>query len=296
MTSCVVIPTFRRPESLSKTLDSIKENSVLPDSILVIDDDTLETSLIEHYQAQFQNKNVSFVYHKKDHTKHRQGLSESKNLGMEMCQNDIIFYLDDDVVLDVNYFKEIMETWSQNKDDQKLFAVGGKISNNRTQSKIEHVLFKFFGLKGNLAWDVNRVGFQCWDESITKTQHAHYLHGGVSSYRTSLLREFGFATFSGGRTGLEDVELGLRTKNADYHCLYVPSAQLAHYHETSGREDYVTSGIKESQNRKQIFKNLCEQTVKNKIYFTWANTGWIIKKIISGNLRYSWGMIKGLFV
>ena len=291
MNSRIVIPTYKRPESLAKTLDSILLGSSLPTTVLIIDDDALPDDFISKYRRLFSKAKVDFAYHKKDHVVHRKGLSESKNLGYELAVEDIVFYLDDDVVLDRDYVREIMNAWKNNKNDERLFAVGGRISNNRKQSRIEHAYYWLFGLKGDLAWDVNKVGFQCWDESVTEIQKAHYLHGGVSSYRTELLRQFGFAEFSGGRTGLEDVEIGLRTKQAGYHMLYVPSAQLAHYHEPSGRENAYESGAKESRNRKEIFRTLCEQSLANKLHFAWANIGWVLKKFLSGNVRYGIGML-----
>ena len=288
----LIIPTYKRLNSLNEALISVIQNTVLPSEIIIIDDDSLESVFLEEWNKKCELVNIDFIYHKKNHTVHKQGLSESKNLALDLAREEIIFYIDDDVVLDEKYFEEIMNIWEKEKDNNKLFAVGGKITNNRKQSWFEKKIFnKVFGLKGKLAWDVNNVGFQVWDESVGEPQKSHYIHGGVSSYKKTLLKEFKFATFSGGRTGLEDVELAVRTKKAGYHFVYNPKATLMHYHEQLGREDKFLSGKKESQNRREIFRKHCSQSLKHRLWFLWANIGWIVKKIISGNILYTYGLL-----
>lgn len=289
----VIIPTYKRTEALVVTVESVVKNSLLPSSLIIIDDDVTLPETLNYLEKIVTEKNIEFIYHKKDHNVIRRGLSESKNLAVSLVTDEVICYLDDDVVLDVEYFNKLMQTWSYYSHETMLIGMGGKISNNRKTTRLEKKYRNFFGLNGEYNWDVNRVGFQSWNQKVTSTEKGYYIHGGVSSYRRELLKQFPFEVFSGGRTGLEDVEHCLRVKRAGYHFYYVPSAHLTHHPSSSGREVQFVSGKKESQNRLEIFKKHCSQTIGNKLYFIWANVGWIGKKVLSGNWRYALGMVVG---
>ncbi|MFN3188087.1 MAG: glycosyltransferase family 2 protein [Candidatus Paceibacteria bacterium] len=290
----VVIPTYKRSDALQDTIASIWQNFLLPDEVIVIDDDLLPNSLVQKFQTEANNHDVAFFYYQKNHDEMRRGLSESKNWAVSLAQHEIICYLDDDVVLDKEYFSELIKVWEGNYGDEKLMGVGGCISNNRPTSNSEKIYRRIFGLAGECDWDVNDIGFQVWDEGVSETQKSYYLHGGVSSYRRELLKQYPFEVFSGGRTGLEDVEHCLRSKQAGYHFYYVPTAHLTHHPAPAGREAKYESGKKEAINRKEIFKKHCNQDFKHKLRFFWASIGWLGKKLLSGNYRGFMGMLSAL--
>ncbi len=62
---------------------------------------TLRTHSVEHcfVQTCAAKKNVKLIYYKKDLRIERRGLSESKNKGLNLANNYIVFVLDDDVEL-----------------------------------------------------------------------------------------------------------------------------------------------------------------------------------------------------
>jgi len=279
---------------LKQTLESVLANSRLPDEVIVIDDDAVPAELVREFVTACSARGISFEYYKKDHTQIRRGLSESKNWGAKLAQGDVVCFLDDDVVLMPDYFFELFAVWEENCDDDKLMGVGGRIINNRRTTKIEMFYRLFFGLSSDHGWDVNDVGFQVWDEGVLEITKGYYLHGGVSSYRRQLLLKMPFANFSGGRTGLEDVEHCLHAKRKGLHFLYVPSAALYHYPQTTGRESAFQSGQKEGQNRQEIFRKHCQTGFRHKLWFFWANVGWLGKKILSLRLGEAVGMLSGL--
>jgi cellulose synthase/poly-beta-1,6-N-acetylglucosamine synthase-like glycosyltransferase len=275
-------------------VQSLLLNTLLPSEILIIDDDTIPLELLTSLTSEAGDKGVPLKYHKKDHTQMRRGLSESKNWAATLATCDIIFYLDDDVVLDREYCAELMKVWEEHEGEEHLIGVGGKISNNRPTGRFEQIYRTLFGLTGECAWDVNSVGFQVWDEGVTDTQKSYYLHGGVSSYRRELINQNPFATFSGGRTGLEDVEHCLRAKIAGYHFYYTPHAHLTHHPAPAGREAIYAAAKKEGINRREIFSRHCDSGSLARFHFAWANVGWIGKKVFSLQLRAAQGLVVGL--
>lgn len=291
----IVIPTYNRENDLEICLDSILGQTLKPAEIVVIDDGNSSQDFLRNVKIDLSKEGINFVYYKKDHTKERRGLSESKNISLELVSNEIFFILDDDLILDNNFFEKIMKVWQENRDE-KLIGVGGLIKNNRKKSAFEKVYYKIFGLTSRYSWDVNGVGFQVWNEGITKREKGHYVHGGVSSYKKSLVKKLGgFATFSGGRTALEDVDFCLRAKNKGYYFIMEPRAKVIHNHSPSGRENNFLIGFKEGNNRKAIFKEHCDKNLKNYFWFWWANIGWVLKQFLTFQFSKGLGMIKGLF-
>lgn len=291
----VIVPTYKRPHVLRVALESFLDNTRMPDEVIVVDDDSLPDDFKQEMERRFAEKNVPFHYRQKDHTVMRRGLSESKNWAAELAQHEIIWYIDDDVALEHDHFECMMSVWEAHAEDTKLFGIGGRAVNHRRTFPFEKVFRRLFGLTGECSWDVNPVGFQVWDESVEHVERGYYFHGCSSSYRRALIQEMPFATFSGGRTALEDVEHCLGAKNKGYYFLYNPTARLIHYHAPMGRDAAFAAGIKESKNRKEIFARHCTHDLQHRLWFAWANVGWTLKKALAFKFKEAGGMIVGLF-
>jgi GT2 family glycosyltransferase len=170
------------------------------------------------------------------------------------------------------------------------------IINNRAKGVWEKRYNKFFGLKAELTWDITASGFQSWDDGITDQQTAFYVHGGVCAYDKEIVQKLGgFTVFSGGREALEDLDFCWRAKQAGYYFLIEPSAKTFHRHSPSGREDEYLAGYKESHNRVRIFARLGGKGFKDQTAFYWANAGWILRQLLRGKFKKTWGMARGLF-
>jgi GT2 family glycosyltransferase len=290
----VIIPTYNRGKELSELIDTILKQSLKPNELIIIDDGELGEGFISKRKKEIESQGIEFVYYKKDHTKERKGLSESKNIGLNLAKNEIVFFLDDDLELRENFFEEIIKIWANYKDDEKLIGVGGWIENLRKKSFFERIYDKIFGLSSKIPWDVNDVGFQVWDTNLKKPIKCYYIHGGVSSYKKEKVKDLGgFETFFGGRTALEDVEFSLKAKKNGFYFIINPNAKVIHKHSQTTKEKDYLIGFKESQNRKIIFKRYCKQGLFHKIWFFWANLGWILRQFLVGNFSKGWGMLVG---
>jgi GT2 family glycosyltransferase len=295
MNFSVVIPTYNREKDLLGCVESVVRQAILPNEIIIIDDGNLPMEFVDSIKTIFNNSKTSFRYYKKEHFNEPRGLSESKNIGLKIASNEILFILDDDLILEGDFFKEIIMVWQENKDD-KLIGVAGIIKNNRKKSMVERIYNKIFGLTSKYSWDVNSVGFQVWNDGIQKKEKGYYAHGGVCSYSKNLAQKLIFTTFSGGRTALEDVDFCLRAKNRGYYFIIEPKARVLHKQSPASKEKNFLIGFKESYNRKIIFKNNCRKSIRNFFWFYWANIGWILRQFLVGHFSKGAGMIKGLFV
>lgn len=290
----VAIPTYNREKDLSELLESILKQSVKPEEVIIIDDGNLSADFIQRQGLNFKEKGVDFIYYKKDHSKERRGLSESKNIGLKLARNEIIFILDDDLELEDSFFEEIMKIWKENENEKKLIGVGGWIKNQRNQTIFEKIFNRIFGLSSKNLWDVNDVGYQVWDTNLKSPKRCYYFHGGVASYRKNLVENLGgFETFLGGRTALEDVEFSLKAKKSGFYFIINPQAKVFHKQSEISKESDFLIGFKESQNRKIIFEKHCKKDLFHKIWFFWASFGWILRQFLAANFKKGLGMTWG---
>jgi GT2 family glycosyltransferase len=289
-----IIPTYKREVELPKCLNSIVEQQELPAEVVLIDDDQISENNLSKYRQLLNKSGVGLNYHKKDHSKETKGSSASRNIGISLAKSEIVFILDDDLILEPDFFKNIMDVW-RDKKQENLLGVGGIITNNRKKSPMEKFYNRIFGLTAEFKWDINNACFQSWDDDITNQEKGFYVHGGVCSYDKNKAEELGFTVFSGGREALEDVDFCLRAKNRNYFFIIEPKAKVFHDHQSAGKEDKFLSAQKESRNRKMIFKKNCPQSLGNRIHFIWSNTGWILRQFLSGNFKKGLGLTRGFF-
>ena len=109
----IVISTFRREKYVSQLLSSIKSQSLLPQEIILVD--SSESRLV--YKIP-ECLNVKLV--KSDIAQ----LTYQRNLGVANSNCEIILHIDDDVILENDYVKNIIETF--NKDENNEIDVVGE--------------------------------------------------------------------------------------------------------------------------------------------------------------------------
>ena len=293
-TFTVAVPTYNRERDLGKCLESVISQSRLPDEIYLIDDAQLPSSFIDRWKSRFQEKRVALNYYRKDHRVERRGLSESRNVALKNAAGDVLFFFDDDVVLEDGFLSEIMNVWDSTSDE-KLLGVGGLIRNSKKKNGLERIYGGFFGLTAERSWDVNDVAYVVWDEGIKETAKGYYMHGGVCSLRRREAEKIGYSTFSGGRTAREDLDFCMAAKKSGYHFILVPKAKVMHYHSPAAREEEFRIGLKESANRLQIYKKFGLKTLRGRIWFCWAGLGWTLRLVRGFHFSWMAGSIYGFF-
>lgn len=288
----VIIPTYKRSHDLTRCVRSILQQSLLPKEIIVVDDDGLPDAFLHDIAATIKKCGIYFVYHQKNHEQEPQGSAVSRNIGASLAKEDCVI-LDDDIELDPDFLMQLCAAW---RSEDKTFAgVGGRIVNNRSQGSLERIYNKLFGLDSNVSWDVTPVGFQVWDEALTQATDVHYVHGGLCAYRKDVLNQLPFTQFQRGRAALEDVDFFLRAKQAGYTFEYQPKAKAVHHVSPQGREAAFVAGMKETINRKDIFKRLAPKTPYHYVWFLRSLKGWILRQFLAGHFAKATGMVVGFF-
>jgi GT2 family glycosyltransferase len=249
-----------RPEPLLKLLQSVKAQNLYPDEILIIDGSTNNKTEIILKENPFENLQY-FLVDNKD-----RGLTKQRNFGINKVSDfiEVVCFLDDDTVLESNYFENLLQTYNQFPD---ALGVGGYICNEIKWERVADNYipkineFYFDGWKRkdgsrfilrkklNLDSDCppgfssnfshgRSVGFL---PPSNKTYPVEQLMGGVSSFRKLVFKTFSFSTYFEGYGLYEDADFTLRVAKTGK--LYLnTSAKLNHYHAASGRPNQYHYG------------------------------------------------------
>lgn len=249
-----------RPSPLLNLLNSVKVQTLYPDEILIIDGSINDHTKVILEQNLFPNLNY-FLVEKVD-----RGLTRQRNFGVSKVSNDseVVCFLDDDTILEPNYFEEIIRTYAIFSD---ALGVGGYINNEskweKTAVQYNPSIYEFeydgwkqqdgsrFVLRKRLGLDSNtKPGFLpefSNGRSISflppsgKIYEVEQLMGGVSSFKKSVFDSFQFSTYFEGYGLYEDADFTLRLSKTGK--LYVNTkAQLGHYHDELGRPNKYQYG------------------------------------------------------
>lgn len=259
MNLSLIICTYKRAESLLRLLESVKIQNVQPNEILIIDgspDDNTKKAL--------KNFELSHLHYHKVNPEQR-GLTKQRNIGIELCdkKTDVVAFLDDDIILDSNYFETLISTYNKKPN---AIAVGGYIKNDVNWESKTNLKFlsnsycydgycrsegSRFKLRKKLNLDPNRppahlpkfshgrsVGYLPPTGRIYKVEQ---FMGGVSSYRKSCFDQVRFSTYFEGYGLYEDADFCFRLRPLGD--LFVnTAAQCEHHHHPSGRPNQFQYG------------------------------------------------------
>lgn len=249
-----------RPKALIDLLESVKEQTLYPNQILIVDGSTDKLTQEALSQNEYQNLSYFKV------TEKDRGLTKQRNFGVSKVSSstDYVCFLDDDTILETAYFENLIGTYKLHPD---AGGVGGFINNEVTWTKqspdIEvsskeysksgwvrslgsrNVLRKRLGLlsdkpPGFMPEFSNglSVGFIPPDGNIYPVE---YFMGGVSSFRKEVVDKIKFSMYFVGYGLYEDLEYCLRVSK-EYKLYINTNAQLGHYHEAGGRPNHFLYG------------------------------------------------------
>ena len=249
-----------RPQSLLRLLDSVRKQSLYPDEILIIDGSTDGETENVLKENKFQKLKYYLV------SNETRGLTKQRNFGIKKIsdESDIVCFLDDDTVLEHDYFEQLLHTYQVYPN---TLGVGGYITNEvnwvrevdnyvaktnefyydgwkRTDGS-RFILRKKLGLDSNCppgystTYSHGRsVGFL---PPSGKIYEVEMLMGGVSSFKKMIFEKFSFSEYFEGYGLYEDGDFTLRvSKTGKLHVN--TAARLSHFHNPSGRPNQYQYG------------------------------------------------------
>ncbi len=249
-----------RTNPLLKLLQSVKAQTLYPNEIIIVDGYVNQETKEMLVQNPFENLNY-FLVSEKD-----RGLTRQRNYGISRVgkEMDIVCFLDDDTVLEPDYFEQLLKTFEIHTE---ALGAGGYINNETIWEKVnENELIKMnefsydgwkrkdgsrFVLRKKLGLDSDcppgfspsfshgrSVGFL---PPSGKTYEVEQVMGGASAFKKSVFDRLKFSTYFEGYGLYEDADFSLRVAKTGK--LYLnTAAQLSHFHNPSGRPNQYQYG------------------------------------------------------
>ena len=296
----LIVCTYMRPKPLLALLESVGRQELYPGQIIVVDGsrDTRTRDLLT--ETPFGNLEYFLV------DEDNRGLTRQRNYGIARLSPkiEIACFLDDDIVLEPDYFANLIATYDTFPD---ALGVGGYILGEALWRRVDSsyrpsitefaydgyvrrdpsrfVLRKRLGLDSDVppgfspAFSHGRsLGFL---PPSGKIYPVRQLMGGVSSFRAEVFKRFSFSHYFEGYGLYEDADFTLRVSAAGP--LYLnTSATLHHHHDPSGRPNQFNYGKMVVRNGYYVWRVACPDPPFKSIV-KWHMTTWLLTIVRLGN-------------
>jgi GT2 family glycosyltransferase len=231
----VIIPTKNRTEDVIRCLESITIQTILPDEVVIVD--SSDTEELKSTFNSFDDLNIKYIRIEVD-KKFKGSSNISRNRGIDNSTGDIIILVDDDVILDKEYIRNIMHVFN-NDLEKKVGGVIGEIIENAEPDKFIKKFYRFafqtlatiFFLHkyGDGRFRLSGFPIVIKTGSVNDITNVEYLCGCSIAFRKEVIKEFRFdekLNIHGCCFG-DDDDVAYRISRK-YQNIYTPFAKLIH--------------------------------------------------------------------
>jgi glycosyltransferase involved in cell wall biosynthesis len=249
-----------RPQPLLQLLQSVQGQSLYPDEILIIDGSTDKETEIILEGSHLENLKYFLV------PSECRGLTKQRNYGVERVgdEMEVVCFLDDDTVVEIDYFGELIKTFVERLD---ISGVGGVAVNENVWTLAEpnktypanhyyhwdgfvykegqrNVVRNYLGLQSNL--EPGRMpdyshGKTCGFPLNNKTYEVDLLIGMSFAFRKAVFNSIQFSIYFEGYGLYEDADFSIRALQFGKNVINT-KVQLKHFHNPSGRPNQYQYG------------------------------------------------------
>jgi len=280
----IVIPTKDRPELVERLLDSIKDQTQLPDQIIIADggDEPINDDLI----GRFPELPIDRVGIRPP------GLTKQKNAGVAAVKPgiDLVGILDDDIVLETGALESMFSFWANAED--KIGGACFNITNARPiDAMVTQMLKKIFFIDNRELGSVSKSGCvtPIWDAQ--ETMPVRWLGGGYTTWRMILFDRWEFDEWFPANGLLEDVHFSYRA-GKEYQLMVVADAKVQHIEAHVSNKGEVLLGKRQMthwvyfvSNHKDLSMAMC----------LWSCVGRMSVNLTRGIMRHDMGLTARAF-
>ena len=278
----VIIPTKGRELLIDGTLKSVGNQSVSAGEVIIVDGSPKRMS------ADFLNRVFQGCHHQPSliylHAPEDRGLPAARNRGIRSASGDIVQFLDDDTILEPNYFQQLLPVFLSAEIGA---AAGLVLEPDRRVSALKKKLFKFF-----------YVGPFRQDRDGQFPHQSAGLHPtntlpGVGAYRRHIFNEFLFDENLTGPAVGEDVDFSYRVGRR-WRMVIKPSAKVYHYPSPDERLDIRANFSQKVKFYNYHYRKNINKTLLSYVSYVWLNVGFILHALTTAEMRAFLGAFDGM--
>jgi GT2 family glycosyltransferase len=222
-----IIPTIGRLKVLINTINSINQQTIIPNELIIIDQnesDTIKKLIVNN--KLYDKLNIKYI-----HNKNITGLAQARNVGVKNVSSDIdiVLFLDDDVILEKMFIEEILKVY---EIDDNINGVGGVIT-NYSKSLYQILHQRIFNRE--IFYDTRQIVYSKYLK-IENYLETRIIGGGLMSFRKEIFNRYLFDEHYIGYSLGEDVDFSWRVSQ-EYKLVINPKARLEHIRSKTGRYD-----------------------------------------------------------
>ncbi len=284
----VVICTKNRLDDLVRCLDSLSRQTRAPQELIIVDSSDIplqqEQLFLDHFNAEcFPASNLKYI-----HT--TPGLTRQRNIGVQHATGKIIYFFDDDVVLEKEYLSVMHAAFEVNP----AYAGGmGTITNIAPLSWRYRLFRTFFFLQRTYSSGLFTFsGMPTHPYGTPDFKHVESLGGCCMAFKKEILREYPFDESFSGYAFMEDSDISRRI-SFSRSLFFNPKARLAHFESGTARDKIGDSSAMFTFNYSYLFFKYHYPKNRLKIIAHWWS---IIGLFLECIFLRDWLRLRGYYV
>jgi len=281
MTLSAIIPTKNRAATLSGTLETVFLQTVPVDELVIVDQssDASTRELIARLPRDLRSKGAALPEVIYLYDPALSGAGAARNVGIERARGDLLIFLDDDVLLEEDFFEQLVAVYDRNPE---LGGVQGIITNYSRPPLRSRVLEEFF-LIGPFRDERLPIYWNADDLRHSPPIRVRKFGGGLMSVKRSALAPDRFDPEYNGRG--EDIDLSWRV--SERHPLAIaPAARATHLRTPLARspEGWITGNL---LGHCYLYHRIWNTSLSNRLCFEWLKCGYALIALFSSIRRRS---------
>ncbi len=254
----IVTPTFRRPEEVKGMLENIARQTILPVEVILVDGATDEDhSTREIIDAEKEKYPFEVVYIRRNG-----GTAIQRNHGIDAAQSDFVAFIDDDVRLESDFMKNVLDAFELDRE----LAVGGIVGyrTNEYFNANESERWRWYKkLRLLSVYEPGRYDFKCgypinasMQAPFSGTREVDFMTTACAVWRRDVFDSgLRFDEFFRDYGVLEDAHLSLRA-GRKWKLLQCGDAHCEELRSPRGRPDRRRIGYKSVANYYFVFRDI----------------------------------------
>ena len=276
----VVVPTLDRPDDLSDFVQALLEQTVLPDELIIVDAGSTPDieSLLE---TKLTDSPITLRY-----LRATPGTSHQRNVAIDQATGDLLFFFDDDVILEPDYIERSVECFKQSHDPP-VGGVLGTLTNRPSISGVKTFYHRFFGLSHPISGPKPTLypsGNVRWLLAPTEITKVPVAGGGRVAFRRECFQTDRFDEYLPGYTYNEDVELSYRIGKR-WTILQTPYAKAYHKASPTSRVPLGDRAFRVLYGKGYFFNKHMPKSIGRRALYLWSTIGLALMFLAAGVFR-----------